>query len=447
MRVAAGGSAFAIRQGGFALVSRSNIARRDFLKAAAATVAAPTIVPGTSLGAGGLLAPSSRINLALIGNGLVANRHLGAMLGRGDVQIRAVCDVKQPNRADFKRRVEQRYANARGQSDYKGCEAYNEFERVLERDDIDAVIVAVPDHWHAIIATRAIEAGKDVYCEKPLTLTVREAEHLADAARRYGTIFQTGSQQRSNGAFRQAATIVRNGWIGQIKQVHVHLGEFPPDHALPAQSAPESIDYDRWLGPAPWQPYHETRVKGDYGGGWRIFRDYSGRKNTDWGAHHFDIIQWALGMDGSGPVRIIPPGHDGYEYQTHVYESGAEVQRRSPEQGMIGFHGTEGTVWVARGGFIKTDPPSLARKSTKPGDEQLYVSNNHHDNWLEGIRTRQETIAPAWVGASSATVCHLCNIGQWLDRPFDWDPEHRRVKGDAHAARWLDRPDRAPWQL
>jgi hypothetical protein len=429
------------------LTEHQHIGRRHFLKMAAGTIAAPAVIPATSLGAGGgVLAPSERVNVAVIGNGLVSRRHRGVLLNRGDVQLRAVCDVKKWQREQYRKIIEHHYAKTRGQSQYKGCDVYKEFERVLERDDIDAVVIAVPDHWHAIIACRAMEAGKDVYCEKPLTLTVREARRVADTAKRYGTIFQTGSQQRSSGGFRQAVTVVRNGWIGQIKEVHTGLGHFPVQQTLPVQSVPDGFDYERWLGPASWKPYHEQRVKGDFGGGWRIFRDYSGRKNTDWGAHHFDIIQWALNMDGSGPVRFIPPGHEGYNHQTHIYENGIAVQRRNPGKHMIKFIGTEGTVWVGRGG-ITTDPPSLASRSVKAGEVQPYVANSHHGNWLEGIRTRRETICPAWVGASSAMVCHLCNIAQWIDRPFAWDPKAEQVKNDPHAARWLDRPDRAPWQL
>lgn len=429
------------------MTQRNGLGRREFLKAAAGAVAVPSVIPATSLGAQGVLSPSERINVALIGNGKIGGSHLGRLLGSaGEVQIRAVCDVKRWARKDFKKKIENRYADAAGMSNYKGCDDYNEFEKVLDRDDIDAVFICVPDHWHAIIASRAIEAGKDVYCEKPLTLTVGEAQHLRDTAARYGAIFQTGSQQRSSGNFRKAATIVRNGWIGQIKQVQVGFGHFPPDTTLPVQAIPDGLDYDRWLGPAPWKPYNEERVKGSYSGGWRRFRDYSGRKNTDWGAHHFDIVQWALGMDGHGPVRFIPPGHAGYEYQTHVYETGTEVQRRDPDQSSIKFIGTEGTVWCGRGD-LKVDPPSLAKRAPKGDEARLYESGSHHGNFFHGIRTRQETICPAWVGASSAMVCHLCNIGRWIDRPFEWDPKQEQVVDDPHAARWLDRPDRAPWQL
>jgi predicted dehydrogenase len=430
------------------LAQQHGLTRRSFLAALPALAAAPSLMPARAIGADGFLPPSERINLAIIGNGNIANMHLNALLNRSDrVQIRAVCDVKKWQRDQFKQRIERHYADTARQSQYRGCEAYNEFETLLQRADIDAVVVAVPDHWHAIIAMRAIEAGKDVYCEKPLTLTVQEAQRLRNAASQYSTIFQTGSQQRSNAAFRQAATIVRNGWIGPIERINAQLGQFPPDRALPAQTPPDGLDYDRWLGPAPWRPYHERRVKGDYSGGWRLFRDYSGRKNTDWGAHHFDIIQWALGMDGSGPVRFIPPGHEGQQYQTHVYANGTTVHRRAPEQGMIEFIGREGTVWVARGGFLKTDPPSLAKRQPGPGDTALYRSDNHHENWLAGIRTRRTPICAAAVGASSAIVCHLSNIARWVDRPIRWDPETEAIEKDPHAGRWLARPDRAPWVL
>jgi predicted dehydrogenase len=423
---------------------RSHPTRRQVLKGvAAAAVAGPSVVPSQALGLAGVLSPSERINVGLIGCGLIANMHLRNLLGRDDrVQLRAVADVKKPQREQFQKQINNHYGDQ-----YKDCAAYNEYEKILERDDIDAVVIATPDHWHAIMAIRAMERGKDVYCQKPLTLTVREARAVADTARRFGTVFQTGSQQRSDFAFRKAAEIVRNGWVGKIHTIETQLGQFPPQRELPSKTAPETIDYDRWLGPAPWEPYHPVRVKGDYAGGWRIFRDYSGRKNTDWGAHHFDIVQWALGMDDSGPVQFIPPGHNGYEVQAHRYEGGPIVKRQSPDRGMIKFIGEEGTVWCARGNFLKTDPPHLAQQPLGPSDTRLYRSDNHHDNWLQCIRSRSQPICPAEVGARSAMVGQLNNIARQVDRPIEWDPDHEVIKGDPAARRLLDRPDRAPYRL
>jgi len=423
------------------------ISRRSAMKAGVAAAAAPFILPGSALGLGGRLAPSERLNIGLIGCGNIAGLHRRTLLGRGDVQLVAVSDVKAEQRAAFKQQIEQHYAEADGFKDYEGCDSYHEFEALLERPDVDAVVIATPDHWHAILAVRAIEAGKDVYCQKPLTLTVSEARIVADRARARGTVFQTGSQQRSDPSFRKAAEIVRNGWIGKIQRVEARLGEFPPERMLPEQTVPEGLDYERWLGPAPWAGYHPFRVKGVYDGGWRIFRDYSGRKNTDWGAHHFDIIQWALGMDEAGPVEFLPPGEDGVSHQTHRYANGTEVQRRDPDRGMIKFIGSEGTVWVARGGFLETDPPGLKRRQPGARDVRLYRSNGHHADWLEAIRRRADPICPAEVGARSATVCHLCNIARWVGRPIEWDPVNETIPGDEEARRWLERPYRAPWRL
>ena len=278
----------------------SAITRRQALKQSA-LLAAPLIVPSSVLGLGGAVAPSERITLGMIGLGNISGGHLGSMLAEPGARILAVCDVRRERRERVQAEVNERHP---------GCAAYPEYERIMERDDIDACFVMTPDHWHVPISLAAVRSGKDVYVEKPMSLTIREGRVLADAVRRYGRVLQVGSQQRSERAFRRAAEMVRNGWIGAIREVRAGLGRFPPPAEFPEEPVPEGFDYDRWLGSAPWAPYHPERVSGDYGGGWRRFWAYGSRKNGDWGAHHYDIAQWGLGRDGSGPVEIIPPSPD-----------------------------------------------------------------------------------------------------------------------------------------
>jgi predicted dehydrogenase len=421
-----------------------NFSRRDFLKTATVASAAltlPRLLRGQS-------APpaSEQLTVGLIGNGLICGSHFGALIGRDDCRIVAVCDVNLAKARKMRDRVEKHYGDTAASGRYKGVDVYQYHEQLIARPDIDVVFVTTPDHWHAAIANAAMVAGKDVYCEKPLTLTVREGRVLVNTARRYGRILQTGTQQRSNAAFRKAAEIVRNRLIGDIKYVRTKLGEFPPAVPLSAEPVPPEFDYDRWLGPTPWRPYNERRVLGDYGGGWRCFTEYGGRKNGDWGAHHFDIIQWALGMDHSGPVEFIPKGYQGTPYQTHVYADGVRVERVGDDlKSMIEFTGTKGTVWVSRDDYLETDPPELATKPLRASDVHLYASDNHHTDFFSCVRTRQHPIADVEIGHRSATVGHLNNIAETLGRPLRWDPAREEIIGDAEASSLLDRSRRAPY--
>ena len=429
---------------------KHDLSRRDFLRRGAvalgAAAAVPAIVPASVFGAE---APSNRITMGMIGMGLMMGGHFRSMLGRRDVQVLAVCDVDARRRENAKQQAERSYGERTSGGAYRGCEAYLEYEALCARQDIDAVFVVTPDHWHAMCSLAAIEAGKDVYCQKPMTLTIREGRQMSDACKQYGTIFQVGSQQRSEWAFRKASEIVRNGWIGKVHTIYTRLGQFAPPTTLPEQPIPEGFDYDRWLGPTPWYPYNEERVKGNYGGGWRRFWEYGSRKNGDWGAHHFDIIQWALGMDGSGPVKFVPKGWNGYEYQTHYYADGTRVLRDHDTWGghMIQFIGTQGEVMVSRGGRLDTKPVELAQQPLLPSEIHLYDSNNHESNWIDCIRSRRQPICPAEIGHRTATICHLSGIAERLGRPIQWDPVEEKILDDAAAARWFDRPRRAPYVL
>ncbi|MGC9035653.1 MAG: Gfo/Idh/MocA family protein [Verrucomicrobiia bacterium] len=426
---------------------KTEISRREFIRNAAlfgAVIGFPTIIPSSVIGQN---APSKRINVALIGMGLMMGSHQGFMLSRNDVQVVAVCDVDREKRNRTKASIERAYANRMGQGSYKGCDAYNEYERIMERKDIDAVVIATPDHWHAPISVAAMRSGKDVYVQKPMTLTLREGRIMSNVAKQYGAILQVGSQQRSDRAFRKACEIVRNGLIGKVHTIYASLGEFPPPATLPEEPIPDGFDYDRWLGPTPWYPYNRRRVEGNYGGGWRCFWDYGSRKNGDWGAHHFDIIQWALGMDDSGPVEFIPKGYEGNPYQTHIYADGTKVLRNHPDMKghMIRFIGEKGEVLVSRGNRLDTVPEKLKDVEFGPNDIRLYVSNNHEENWIQCIKTRQQPICPAEIGHRTATICHLNGIAERLGRPLKWDPVKEEIIGDPEASKWLDRPRRAPY--
>ena len=429
------------------MAQHKSVTRRQFLKGAAtATVAVtvPYFVPAIALGKSSRSAPNDRIAMGFIGIGNMGGGHLHNFLGNKDVQIVAVCDVDAVKRAAACRRVEEQYAADREAGTFKGCDEYNEYEKLLARDDIDAVLIAVPDHWHALVAIAACQAGKDVYSEKPLSLTIREAEQMLAAARRYGTVFQTGSQQRSAGNFRLACELVRSGRIGKLQKVNVGIG--PPSTEKQFQPEPirEGLDWERWLGPAPWQPYNPERCSGSYSGGWRLVRDYSGGMSTDWGAHHYDIAQWGMGMDGNGPVEIIPPKEQYADGLQFIYANGV-VMERGGANGIL-FTGTDGKVEVNRG-YFKTWPDEIGKEPIGPGDVHLYKSPGHQIDWLNCIRNRKRPICDVAIGASSVTVCHLSNIAYWLNRPIKWDPAKREIIGDDEAARWLDRPKRAPWRL
>ena len=433
-------------------MSRSKkLTRRGFLGRAAgafgAVAAGPYVLTSGALGAPGRPGANDRIGLGFIGIGNMGGGHLGGLAGNKDFQILAISDVKAPRAQWGKDLVEKRYAGDKSRAAfrgarYKGCDLYNDFRDLLARDDIDAVLAAPPDHWHATVAVLAMRAGKDVYSEKPLSLTIREGRQMVDAARRHGRVFQTGSQQRSSGNFRQACELVRSGYIGDLKQVNVGIGGPSSDRYYPPQPIPEGVDWDRWLGPSPWHPYNAERISGNYGGGWRLVRDTSGGMMTDWGAHHFDIAQWGLGMDGSGPVEVIPPNLSETKRLTYVYANGVPMIHGGAN-GVL-FTGTKGKVEVNRG-HLRTWPESLKSVQLRPDDVHLYRSPGHQQDWLNCIRNRRRPICDVAIGHSSVTVCHLGNIAWWLGQSFRWDPKAEQITNNPQAARWLDRPKREPY--
>ncbi len=423
--------------------SKKILKRRVFLKKGAALCAtasaAPMILRAETLGLNGRVGPNSRINLAYVGIGMQIGAHFG-IASRQDVQPLWVCDVKPEARAYGLGEMKKRGGE---------CKATPYHEDIVNDPSVDAVVVCTPDHWHAAISIAAMRAGQDVYVEKPMTLTIEEGKAMVTACERYGRILQVGSMQRSNSAFRKAAELVRNGYIGKIKEVMVGLGSFPQPELRAEEPIPEGFDYDRWLGPAPYEPYSFNRVEGNYGGGWRCYWEYGSRKNGDWGAHHYDIVQWALGMDDSGPVAFYPKGHEGVKYHSYKYSDGVRVIRDHGDRKghAIRFVGTEGEVMVDRGNRIATTPSDLAGRPLKPSDVHLYASRNQQVNWVECIKSRATPICDVNIGHRTATICQLAGIAERLKRPIKWDPVTEQILGDEYARRWQDRPRRAGYEL
>ncbi len=443
-------------------MSRQPISRRQFLKRAGASAAGATALPLILPSRTWASPPSERLTLGCIGIGKMMGGHVETMQARNDVQILALCDVESKRLGIGRYLVEKAYAERLGKGNYKAVDTYGDFREIAARNDIDAAMIATPDHWHTLVSLAMIRSGKDVYCEKPLTLTIGEGKTLVETVRRYGRVLQTGSQQRSESAFRVACELVRNGRIGNVHTVHVNVGGPSADCLLDPEPVPEGLDWDMWLGPAPWRPYNKELAPslkegpienwdefndqiGPYPN-FRGYKDYSGGGMTDWGAHHFDIAQWGLGMDGSGPIEVSPPNGKDVEFLTYRYENGVVMQRRDAGRAGVVFIGTEGKVMANRG-YIETDPPSLVNSEIKPAEIHLYNSRDHHEDWLNAIRKRTKPICDVEIGHRSASVCHIGNIASWLNRALRWDPIKQQFVGDEEANRMIDRPRRSPWRL
>jgi len=366
----------------------------------------------------------------------MGSAHLNGFKNNPRVEIVAVCDVDRARREAARERVG------------NGCRAFVDYRELLAEDGIDAVVISTPDHWHALSAVHACQAGKDVYCEKPLTLTIGEGRELVDVVRRYGRVFQTGSQQRSGSEFHRACTLVRSGRIGTVHTAHVGIGKGTESDWVADSEPPPGLDWDLWLGPAPAVPFNSLRHPYNF----RWFWDYSGGKITDWGAHHNDIVQWGFGMDGTGPVEIEGTGTFPAKglFQTamtfsvtYTYANGQKAICSTEGRG-VKFVGTDGWVHVDRG-FLQTEPAELKNEPIGADHVQLYRSRNHRDDWLDCIESRQKPICDVEIGAGSVAVCHLNNIALRTGRKLRWDPERGCFPDDAEANRWVDKPFRAPW--
>jgi predicted dehydrogenase len=419
--------------------------RRDFIKTATLfSASAPFLLPSHVWSAE--TQPNSRIVMGCIGVGTQGRGLQGGFLGSKETQVVAVCDVDTTRREASKKRVEDHYAKQTN-SDYKGCATFKDFRELIARQDIDAVVIATPDHWHAIPVLLACQAKKDIYCEKPLSLTIGEARAMANAVRKYERVFQTGSMQRSSSEFLKACELVRNGRIGKIEKVIVDVGGPSKWCDLPEEAKEPGLDWDMWLGPAPQRPYNSVlspRGVHTHFPDWRNYREYSGGMMTDWGAHHFDIAQWGLGMDESGPVEIIPPedpkATKGLKY---VYANGVVMEHGN--SGGALFIGDKGKILVNRGKFQATPEELAADYKPNSLPIKLYKSSNHQQDFLKCVRSRQRPICDVEVGARSVSVCHLGNLAYWNHRKLKWDPEKEKFIGDDEANTWIDRTKRGPW--
>ena len=429
---------------------RVAITRRKLLAAGAAGFALPSMLPARAVGSPGTAPPSDVIRFGLIGCGKMGHADAIHLFTTGAARLVAISDVdatiSASTRETFEADQETRYG--------KGAIAeHRDFRDLIARDDIDAVVVATPDHWHAIPVIEACKAGKDIYCEKPLSLTIREARAMADAVKKHGRVLQTGSQQRSDARFRRACELVRSGAIGKVQRVIVRVGGPSKAFDLPEEPLPAGIDWEMWLGPAPKLPYNKRL----HPNGWRAYREFAGGGTTDWGAHHFDIVQWALDADTTGPIEAHPPGAD-HKALTLVYASGTLVQHAPPDgldrvewpsppegdKNGITFIGEDGWIEVDRK-HLRTFPESLATADLGADAVHLEESPGHHRNFLECMKTRKLPICHVEIGCRSVTVCHLVNIAYWTGRSIRWDPVAEQIIGDADAATWLDRPRCAPW--
>ncbi len=439
----------------------TTVSRRDFLRTSAAVgagLAFPAIVPVSVFGAE---APSERIAVGCIGVGRMGNGDLGEALGFKQVQVVAVCDLDAKRAALAKKRVESTYAKRSPGGDYKGCAVIEDFQELVARTDIDAVQIATPDHWHTLPALAAARAGKDIFLQKPLTLTIQEGRLLSDTVRQYNRIFQVGSQQRSDKEWRTACELVRNGRVGKLHTIKVGFGTDPGCKPQPTMPVPENLNYEMWLGPAPWSPYTEERVHPQNSisarPGWLRISDYGAGMITGWGSHHLDIAQWAMGTEDTGPVEIQGAAeypkdglwdvHGDFRIE-YTYANGVKVICADEKKikGGVTFEGDKGWVWVTRG-RIDAEPKSILQETIGAGETKLYVSNHHKGNFYECIKSRQPTIAPVEVAHRSCTICLLGDIAMRLGRKLRWDPAQEQFLNDDQANKMLSKPMRAPWRL
>lgn len=392
---------------------------------------------------------NDRLQIGFIGVGTMGRGHLGAFLNMKEVQVVAVCDVVEERLQMAHKMVGNKYAGPNSQTEFKDCKVFKDFRKLLEDKSIDAVVISTPDHWHAIPSIMAARQKKHVYCEKPLTHSIHEGRVLTSEVAKSGIVFQTGSQQRSEfgGKFRLAVQLIRAGRIGKIKTVRVGVGGPAIACNLETQDIPAGTDWDLWQGPAPMRGYNEALCpKGvhTHFPAWRSYWEYAGGGLADMGAHHFDIAQWALNMDSSGPVKITPPSNGEKTGLKFTYANGVEMFHGGPSG--CTFEGSDATLYVDRNKMECTKEEILKEPLNKE-DPSIIVADNHKKNWLEAIRGNKKTLCPAEVGHRSASICHLGNIGYRVGKPLEWDPVKETFTNNQEANKFLFREYRAPWKL
>ena len=457
----------------------TRITRRRFLGTAGSSVAAvsavsgfPAIVPASVLGPS---APSRRINVGAIGTGRISRGHDLPGIWQHDIaRIMAVCDLDGHRVQDAKTLVNGYYAKKTGQP-YDGVATYGNYHELLANKDVDAVVISTPDHWHALIAIDAVEAGKDVYLQKPASLTIAEGRALSNAVHKSGRIFQIGSQQRSTPQFRYAAELVRNGRIGQLKTVQVGLPGDPAGDDEPEMPVPRHFNYEMWLGSTPYVYYTEKRVHPLTGydrPGWLRCEQFGAGMITGWGAHHIDSAHWGMDTEYTGPIEISGTAefpkkglwdvHGPFRTEA-LYANGVRMIVSGDFPNGIRFEGSDGWIFVSRGNETVTasDPvaklqdsqalaasnPAIIKSVIGPGEIHLPDSKEHHLNWLESIRSRQQPIAPVEVAHRACSACLLHHMAMKLKRTLHWDPIKERFRNDDEANAMLSRPQRAPYLI
>jgi len=436
----------------------SRVSRRQFLGKAALFGAAPLILRSSLWAAE--TPPNDQITLGFIGMGTQNRGLLNGFIGRSDTRVLAVCDVDTTRRENAKRIVEEHYGQNSPGGTYKGCASYPDFRELLARGDIDGVVIATPDHWHALVSIATAKAKKDIYCEKPMAHTILEGSAMVEAVRSNQRVLQVGSMQRSSAEFRAACELVRNGVIGTVKAADVNVSGPPRFCDLPGEPAEPGLDWSLWLGPAPWRAYNSIlspRGVHQHFPAWRDYREYGGGGVCDWGAHHFDIVQWAFGFDRTGPVEIVaaekPDAVSGARVR---YANGLEVTHQAGNG--ITFYGDNGKIYVNRGKLslwlgekLKTDDPkeceAMLPELLPANAVRLYESSNHLGNWLDCMRSRKAPICDVETGQRTATVCNLVNISCFHHQNLKWNPNNESFVDGTGQRAWLGREYRQPWKL
>lgn len=434
--------------------TQTNNSRREFIKQTATALAGFIIVPRYVLGGNRpdgskYIAPSDMITLGFIGCGKQGRILSNSFLSTNEIRILALSEVYNDKTELMLGTIKSNQEKYKQPTNGQEISVYTDFKELLSRKDIDAVVIATPDHWHAAMAVRAAEAGKDIYCEKPLSLTVKEGRAMVNATRKHNRVFQTGSMQRSWPEFRQAVELIRNGYIGDIKSIKVNIGAPPVAYNLLEEVTPAGLDWKKWLGPNEFKPFNAELappITKDVYPNWRLYKEFGGGMVTDWGAHMFDIAQWAMDMDKSGPVEVIAPDAD-HPFLTYKYKNNVVMTHEKWEwNNAVLFTGTEGELRIGRG-KLETTPVSI--KSQPIGDNQkhVYKSENHYKDFLNAIRTRVKPICDVETGHRTATVGNIGNIAYQLKRPLKWNPKKEKFKNDAEANALLGRPMLNEWGI
>jgi predicted dehydrogenase len=449
--------------------------RRHFIKksgsAIISSVSAPFLIPASALGRDNNVPPSDRIVMGCIGLGGQGTHNMHNFMNKKDVQVVALSDVDKGSNTyrdgsvfgleQAKHQLKGYYSRQNRSGKFEGCDTYTNFRELLERKDIDAVTVCTPDHWHGLISIAAAKAGKDIYCEKPLTNSIAEGRAVCNAVKRYGKILQTGSHERSNDSVRYACELVRNGYIGKLENIFVNMPNNDSHHNFlrndnstkPDMNVPESLDYDMWLGPSPWATYTQMRCHF----WWRFIHQYGGGEMSDRGAHIIDLAQFANNSDGSGPIEVVARGEAlknelwdvfmEYEFEL-TYKDGIKIIGSSNGERGLKLVGSDGWIFIhVHGGRLKASSDTLLRTKIKPEDIFLGRTPSHQQNFLDAVRNRTEPFATTEIGHRTASICHLLNIAMLTGNKLNWDPQNERITNDAEINRLLSRPMRNPWQL